>query len=196
MDDASSDPVYPNGVLINRAGLQDQAALDAFERLHTSISFDDLPDFEFGPNYLSKVHHHLFQDVYSWAGQYRTCSIAKPGAPFVPPKFIRVNVEREAERLTPRVLDSPSKADLAKVLGLVVANLNVVHPFREGNGRAIRGYMAQAAQAAGFRLDYSQLFVEEWMKASVESFHDVESKAMERLLERHLEPSVQCSRGR
>jgi fido (protein-threonine AMPylation protein) len=98
MYDAIEDPyTYKNStVLVNKLDLQNQADLDAFEaEISSARAEEPLPggsmDFE---NYKA-IHHHLFQDVYHWAGQIRTVRIAKGGNPFCFPE----NIESQATRL-------------------------------------------------------------------------------------------------
>ena len=100
MYDAIEDPyTYKNStVLVNKLDLQNQADLDAFEaEISSARAEEPLPggsmdmDFE---NYKA-IHHHLFQDVYHWAGQVRTVRIAKGGNPFCFPE----NIESQATRL-------------------------------------------------------------------------------------------------
>ena len=98
MYDAIEDSyTYKNStVLVNKLDLQNQADLDAFEaEISSARAEEPLPggsmDFE---NYKA-IHHHLFQDVYHWAGQVRTVRIAKGGNPFCFPE----NIESQATRL-------------------------------------------------------------------------------------------------
>ncbi|MHC1551257.1 hypothetical protein [Phyllobacterium sp. K27] len=79
---AESDPLcYPGTtVLCNKLGLQNQDDLDEAELALFLIRADE--DFPYGrldyPHYMA-LHHHLFQDVYEWAGQPRTIRIGKGG---------------------------------------------------------------------------------------------------------------------
>jgi cell filamentation protein len=92
MYDAIDDPyTYENStVLVNRLGLRDQAELSAFEAEISSARADEplpLGDLDFA--HYRTIHHHLFQDVYSWAGDIRTVRLAKGGNPFCFPENIK-----------------------------------------------------------------------------------------------------------
>ena len=90
--DAFTDPYcYADSfVLKNRAGLRDAAALEAFELEMTALRAEEpLPAGRFGPAHYRAVHRHLFQDVYRWAGRYRTVRTSKSpggGSTIVPPR--------------------------------------------------------------------------------------------------------------
>ena len=81
---------YPDTfVLKNKAGIKDAASLEAFElEMSTLRAEESLPDGNFSPAHYRKVHRHLFQDVYSWAGRSRTVRTSKGGNPFCYPEYI------------------------------------------------------------------------------------------------------------
>jgi cell filamentation protein len=73
---------YPNSfVLVNKMGIKDAKALSTAEREITSTRLTQLEvkpvKGNFDLQHLQKIHHLLFQDVYSWAGALRTVNIAK-----------------------------------------------------------------------------------------------------------------------
>jgi cell filamentation protein len=81
-------------------------------------------------------HRHLFQDVYSWAGRIRTVRIFKQDSAFCYPE----HVDREMRRLFAGLakqsyLRRLEARPFAGKAGHLLAELNAVHPFREGNGR-------------------------------------------------------------
>lgn len=96
MYDAVEDPYcYPGTtVLKNTPGIRDQAALDAFEAVITAQRSDEpLPTGRLGAAHYARIHWHLFQDVFAWAGKYRTvrkstapCASARAEIPFVIPR--------------------------------------------------------------------------------------------------------------
>lgn len=93
---AESDPLcYPGTtVLRNRLGLQNQDDLDEVELALFLIRADE--EFPYGrldyPHYMT-LHHHLFQDVYEWAGQPRTIRIGKGGNWFCYPEYINKQMQ-------------------------------------------------------------------------------------------------------
>ncbi len=93
MYDASDDPyTYDRStVLRNKLDLREAADLNAFEaEISTQRATEPLPGGELDFAHYCAVHHHLFQDVYEWAGKPRSVRIAKGGNPFCFPE----NIER------------------------------------------------------------------------------------------------------
>jgi cell filamentation protein, protein adenylyltransferase len=90
MYDAVEDPyTYKNStVLVNKLDLRTQDELDAFEaEISSARAEEPLPEGALDFLHYRAVHHHLFQDVYDWAGQPRTVRISKGGNPFA---FLRI----------------------------------------------------------------------------------------------------------
>jgi cell filamentation protein len=99
--DAFDDPyAYPGTtVLKNLLDLKDQDTLDAFEvEISTLRAEEPLPEGNFDPGHYCAVHHHLFQDVYDWAGQYRTVRTSKGGNAFCYPENIRAQIRLNVRR--------------------------------------------------------------------------------------------------
>jgi cell filamentation protein len=74
-----------NGLLYNLANIEDEKVLLAFESLKVAKRVEELLENPIrikDSNSLLKIHHHLFQDVYAWAGEVRTVNISKDGKPF------------------------------------------------------------------------------------------------------------------
>jgi cell filamentation protein len=91
MYDAIDDPyTYENStVLVNKLDLRDQHELDDYEaEISNARSEEPLPEGELDFSHYCAVHHHLFQDVYDWAGRPRTVLISKQGNPFCFPEHI------------------------------------------------------------------------------------------------------------
>lgn len=88
-----------------------------------------------------KIQYQLFQDLYEWAGQYRTINISKGQTNFLSPQFFG-NAEREIDKQIKEYLDlpSPSKKLICEKLAKIIIDLNYMHPFREGNGRTQREF--------------------------------------------------------
>lgn len=118
------------------------------EELHTNpISITDSSS-------LLEIHHHLFQDVYEWAGKVRTVNISKDGKPFF---------EGERFQMGFRYIDSlviefdkikpDNQQAICEKLAEILDNINFLHPFREGNGRAQREFIRSLAFQKGYTLN-------------------------------------------
>ena len=107
---------------------------------------------------LSRIHHHLFQDVYDWAGKVRTVDLRKntPGAdPFVPAALIGRAAGFCAEELAgDQQLRGLDRTRFIERLTHHYDQINHLHPFREGNGRTQRVFWSRIAADAGWPLDW------------------------------------------
>ena len=177
---AVDDPYCYRGttVLKNRLGLREQADLDAFEAEATAQRFSEpLPTGRFDVRHYRAVHRHIFGDVYRWAGRFRSVRIAKGSSMFCYPEHI-------ADQMA-RVFDGPRNdgclADLPVDLFALrsarfLSELNAIHPFRDGNGRAQLAFFALLADRAGRPLKLRRLKAESFLAAMIESFHGREEK--------------------
>jgi len=159
LEDPYSDPV--TGVLYNKLGLGTAAGLEAAEREITHAALILLDESPVSPSYdlphLQEIHKRIFGDIYEWAGQIRTVAIAK-GAMFCLPQYIDSSAavifgELHDEDCLRGLRRDAFVGRLAHYLGEV----NALHPFREGNGRAQRAFFGQLARDAGFTLAWQHL---------------------------------------
>ena len=103
---------------------------------------------------LLDIHKHLFQDIYSWAGNIRTVEISKGGKPFFPLSHFR-NAFMHIDTLITeyRKTDKKDKPQLAHKLAEILDNINYLHPFRDGNGRTQREFLRLLATEKGLSLN-------------------------------------------
>ena len=103
---------------------------------------------------LFAIHRHLFQDIYSWAGKKRITEISKNGKQFFPTTHFE-NAFRYIDSLILDYKKTPkhSKLQLAEKLAEILDNVNFLHPFREGNGRAQREFLRLLALEKGLILN-------------------------------------------
>ena len=97
MYEAHADPYcYPGtSVLRNIRGFRDQSTLQTFEiDVTTQRAEELLPRGRLSVRHCQAIHRHLFQDVYTWAGQFRTVRLAKGASVFCYPE----NIAREMKR--------------------------------------------------------------------------------------------------
>ena len=176
------DPVREDGTLRNLLGERDPGVLASKEYARTTrrqrelLSGDvDVPR-TFDADHLRSIHRHLFQDVYEWAGQFRTVPIYKPeGAGFA--SLRDGSVERylaDARRLVEATpWEHLNRADFGERAATVFAYLNQAHPFREGNGRTSKVFMEHVAERSRFTLDYDRVSPRQWNNASALSGTDL-----------------------
>ncbi|WP_288198533.1 Fic family protein [uncultured Pleomorphomonas sp.] len=177
--DAVPDPYCYAGttVLRNRLGLRDHAALDAFEHELTAQRFDEpLPAGRLSVRHYQALHRHLFQDVYSWAGRFRTVRISKAGSMFCYPEHIASEMRKLFLDLKNQDLfRGLTPGEFADRAAHFLADLNAIHAFREGNGRTQLVFFTVLALQAGHPLDLDALDPEAFLAAMVKSFRGDEA---------------------
>jgi cell filamentation protein len=165
---------YPGTtVLRNLKNLKTQRALTRFETAVTALRFDEpLPNGRLSVRHYRAVHHHLFQDVYAWAGKSRTVRISKPGsAPFCYPENIDSQLRQLFDRLKRNhCLRNLSADQFATQAADFLSVLNAIHAFRDGNGRAQMAFMAILADKAGHPLHLARMNPERFLQAMIRSF--------------------------
>jgi cell filamentation protein len=181
------DPyVYPGtSTLKNLRDIRDPEELRAFE---ARASFTRLTELQVRPiegnfdrAHLQAIHKHIFQDVYAWAGKPReNVDIAKPGSPFfalsqfIVPSLDEVFAKLRAEQYL-RGLDADAFALRA---GYYLGEINAVHPFREGNGRAQQEFIRELGERSGHRIEWSRVSREMMYHTSELSFRGGDSSGL------------------
>jgi cell filamentation protein len=171
----TEDPAcYPGTtVLRNIADLRDQDTLDEFEvEAVGARSLETPPPGDFDVDHYRALHHHLFQDVYPWAGEYRTVQTWKGGNRFCVPAFIDGQMTKLFATLNGEVFlpGSDVKAFITAVAEFL-GNLNHIHPFREGNGRTQLYFLRLLGQRAGHPFRSEAVEPEFFLQAIIQSFH-------------------------
>ncbi|MDD7411488.1 Fic/DOC family protein [Fusobacterium gastrosuis] len=170
------DPyVYPNTeVLVNKFGIRDLEKLLEIEKTITSGAWQDIREGTikikktFDYEHLKSLHKELFKDIYDWAGKERTVDISKSDTLFCRAMFI----EEEAKRIFNNLKrdnflrDIKDKSEFSEKLGEVFLDINMLHPFREGNGRSQRLFIGDLAKESGYNLEWSNISKENMIKIS------------------------------
>jgi cell filamentation protein, protein adenylyltransferase len=175
MSDGSDPYLDPGtGVLRNVPGLKDAGQLAAFETSTTAQRSYELlrrpADGAFDTAHLKAIHQYLFQDVFTWAGQFRTTMLGKaesfgrPPTWFTPPHLL----EHEAGRIfgllhAAGLLRGLGQVEFAHQAARLLGEINKLHPFREGNGRTQRLSPDALARQAGHQLHYFDVITRERM---------------------------------
>jgi cell filamentation protein len=176
---------YPDSdVLINKLNIKEPDRLREAERKLSAVRMLELIENpiegKFDLGHLEKIHGYLFQDIYVWAGKVRTVDIAKDNM-FCKVQFIQPLAEELFSKLKQEnYLHKLDKEEIAVKLAYYFAEINALHPFREGNGRTQREFIRELALDAGYTIHFSTVSEEEMLEASKDSFMRNYSK-MEKL---------------
>lgn len=161
---------YPKtNVLKNKLNIKDGQLLDLIEREYTDAkaiilenrinegSIIDLIQKPMTSQCLKDIHHFLFSDIYDFAGQLRKVKIAKGVTTFCYPEHIEHEMDRLFHNLKNEDYLAPySEHEFLDRLSFYLTELNMVHPFREGNGRVLRIFSNILATNNGYYVNYHE----------------------------------------
>lgn len=142
----------------------------------------------FDYSHLCHIHYHIFQDLYSWAGETRTVNIAKTSL-FCLVQFI----QNYAKSIFPayynncmRAKDKPE--EFIHIFTKHYADLNALHPFREGNGRSQREFAREICLKCGYSFDLRHTKHEEMLSSSIESLDKGNNAGLEAIFKKCITP--------
>ncbi len=164
---------YPDSnVLKNKLNIRDNKLLKTAEEEITLIKQMELLKNpikgNFSKAHFMNIHKFIFEDIYSFAGKIRREQISKADTMFYPPNLI----DRELDKVFAKVKEKNmlKETDEAKIfdnLAYVMAELNIIHPFREGNGRTIREFIRLMGKRMGYDLNWGNADKEALLEASI-----------------------------
>jgi len=164
---------YPGTTILrNHLSLTNDDILAEAERALSEVAADSI---EFAPppyrlSYLKNLHLRLFTDLYDWAGELRTVDISKGDTHFCTTN----RIEPEAEKLFTLLAEADwfqgmDRVRLVKASAELFGDLNIVHPFREGNGRVQRILFEHIIVNAGYEISWWAVDAEEWTQANIDA---------------------------
>lgn len=176
------DPDYTytdpkTGVLRNLADITDYDALNFVETGAVTKRIQELCENPIkikGIESLFAIHRHLFQDIYTWAGEKRNVEISKDSKQFFPTTHFE-NAYRFIDTLIIdyKNIQKRNKQQLTEKLAEILDTVNYLHPFREGNGRTQREFLRLLALEKGLLLNLNppdnKSVYERYMKGTIES---------------------------
>lgn len=125
----------------------------------------------FDLDHLKAMHKHLFGDADDWAGELRDIDLAKENSYFANHMHIvsaaRPIFEKLAGEGYLKGLDADQFSERA---AYYLGEINVLHPFREGNGRAQREFINHLAYNNGYFIERTNVSQADMLQASIESF--------------------------
>ena len=139
----------------------------AVELFETGL-LDTLPTGKFVT--LQAIHKYLFEDIYDFAGELRTVNLAKGNFRFAPLMYLQAALEN---------IDKMPQSTFDEIVEKYV-EMNIAHPFREGNGRSTRIWLDHILKTEiGKVVDWSKVDKEDYLLAMERSpIKDVEIKVL------------------
>lgn len=179
---AWADYFWPGtDVLRNKLGICDAATLQRVEHELTAGRRVELEqgraaiDETYDATHVRQLHHWLTQDIYDWAGEYRTVGMAKLTR-FAPVDQIQTCLDTAATLVHDTPWPDLDDAGFAEHAAQVYGWVNYAHPFRDVNGRSARAFMSAVARLAGRYLDYSAVSRPVWVQRASFSVPDLDQR--------------------
>lgn len=177
--DAITDGCYENTTcLINKFDIRDE---DKLKKVEADITFAKATILESNPisdkfdlEHYKAIHRFLFEDIYDWAGSFRTVDMSKKGTGFCSADQLDDVARNCFSRLAENNLFSDLDRDefVDAIVDFYCAT-NMLHPFREGNGRTQRIFISQLIHHNGYDFDFSDIDSDDLMIATIQAANGV-----------------------
>ena len=164
---------YPGtNVLKNKLNIKDNKLLKTAEEEITLIKQMELLKNpikgNFSKTHFMNIHKFMFEDIYPFAGKIRREQISKADTMFYPPNLIDRELDKAFDKIKEKnMLKEFDEKKIFDNLAYVMAELNIIHPFREGNGRSIREFIRLMAKRVGCDLNWGNIDKEKLLEASI-----------------------------
>lgn len=177
--DAITDGCYENTTcLINKFDIRDEEKL---KKVEADITFAKATMLESNPisdkfdlEHYKAIHRFLFEDIYDWAGSFRKVDMSKKGTGFCSVEQLDSVARNCFGRLAENNLFSDLDRD--EFIDAIVdfyCVTNMLHPFREGNGRTQRIFISQLIHHNGYDFDFSDIDSDDLMIATIQAANGV-----------------------
>ena len=181
-------------VLVNKFDIHDNKKLEEIERKIVLAKLYELRQNHqignFDDSHFVGIHRFLFEDIYPFAGLFRNENIAKGNFSFAEWEYIEDELKKLLDQLKEEnYLQNLDRDTFIKRLSYYMAELNVLHPFREGNGRTIREFIRQLAYKNGYILNLKNIDPKEMLNACIRSV--VDTKPLENIISECLEEEIE-----
>ena len=181
-------------VLVNKFDIHDNKKLEEIERKIVLAKLYELRQNRqienFDITHFVGIHKFLFEDIYPFAGLFRNENIAKGNFSFAEWEYIEDELKKLLDQLKEEnYLQNLDRDTFIKRLSYYMAELNVLHPFREGNGRTIREFIRQLAYKNGYILNLKNIDPKEMLNACIRSV--VDTKPLENIISECLEEEIE-----
>lgn len=152
------------GILENKLGIT--ADYEELRRAEADICFLKLINIDsvnidyFDKDLIKRIHKHIFEDIYTWAGEFRTTPLVKeelvlPGysIPYSDPKDIESDLNKKLNELNSIAWQNMTTSEIAYTYARKIALIWKIHPFRDGNTRTMLSFSYLYAKEHGFPFD-------------------------------------------
>lgn len=178
IDSSTSNCYEGTTCLINKWGITDENKLKEFEG---AVTFAKASELELNPisdtfdvEHYKLIHKYLFEDIYDWAGEYRTVNVSKKGTKFASADQISDLMNACFMRLKDNnYFQNKSFDEFVDNIVDFYSVTNMIHPFREGNGRTQRLFISQLIRFNNYDIDFSSIDKDELMIATIHAANGI-----------------------
>ena len=176
---ATADCYDGTTCLINKFGIKDDKLLSFVESQITFAKGSELENNPIKGNFdfehYKSIHKYLFDEIYDWAGQIRKVNISKKGTKFAKADEIEQLADACFSRLKSKNYFKAQKFDefIENITDFYCVT-NMLHPFREGNGRTQRIFISQLIRNAGYDIDFLDINTDDLMTATIQASNGVD----------------------
>ena len=181
-------------VLRNKLKIKDDSMLKAVEdALYTAFSKKALEEAlaskDINLDTYCDIHKTLFSELYEWAGKPRTCHLTKGQTPFCYPQYIEKEAGKAFNNLQKEdyYKSSKDKKEYATKLATLYGDINLLHPFREGNGRSQKLLFQAITAKAGYCIRWEKVSKKEHIDAVIAESNFGDSTKLIEVFEKSLE---------
>lgn len=179
IDPVTADCYEGTACLINKFGIKDDKQLSLVEGQITFAKGSELErnpikgSFDF--KHYKSIHKYLFDEIYDWAGKIRSVDMSKKGTSFAKADGIEQLANACFARLkTENYFKGQEFNEFVSNIVDFYCVTNMLHPFREGNGRTQRIFISQLIRFAGYDINFSSINVDDLMSATVQAANGVD----------------------
>lgn len=162
------DPyILENGTLKNKLNITDEKELKKAEKdigYVKLMSIGELSEEKCDAQILNKIHKHIFEDIYDWAGEYRTVPMIRieeiipmVSLEYTKPKDIEKELKVKFDKINKEKWDGKTQDEKIKTLTKHVSSIWKTHPFRDGNTRTTLAFTQILAKKQGIDLDLGKI---------------------------------------
>jgi cell filamentation protein len=174
------------GVLRNLFGAKDLSTLSQIEAEITVAVIATLNEHpipgSFDLEHLQAIHRRLFTSIYDWAGKLRTVEMAKDKTRFAPIEYLVQAADNLFKELkSEKYLDDLDDNKYVQRFAHYYSEVNLLHPFREGNGRAERVFFSLLAQRTERHVAWDRLDPGKAIQASIQAYNGDEGQLVKLL---------------
>lgn len=179
IDTITADCYEGTTCLINKFGITDDKQLSLIEGQITFAKGSELErnpikgNFDF--EHYKAIHKYLFDEIYEWAGKIRTVDMSKKGTNFA--KANEIEKLADACFLRLKSEDYFKRQEFDEFISNIVdfyCVTNMLHPFREGNGRTQRIFISQLIRYSGYDIDFSSINTDDLMSATIHAANGID----------------------